>query len=253
MTSRDAEQLKLEGNELFKAAKYKKALEKYNEACEFSPSVPAYWSNASACHEKLQDFKGMKRSAECCIKADRNFVKGYYRLAVAQRELEELGEAKETVEKSLTLDGTNEDLQLLKLQIEDIIDLIKCSRCGNPDTTSVCSGCHVQSYCSRECQKADWSEHKKTCEAPSSSLLVTCQNCYTSLKTLRVCSKCKNSYYCSRKCQLQHFSQHKPTCDRNIRTKDKIDGLGLRAFNYDLFNAWRGRAKIYVGLLPRTQ
>jgi tetratricopeptide (TPR) repeat protein len=245
MTSKDAEQLKLEGNELFKAAKYKKALEKYNEACQLSPSVPAYWSNASACYEKLQDFNGMKRSAERCIEADKNFAKGYFRLAIAQKELEELGEAKETVEKALTLHDKNEDFQLLKLQIENLVDLIKCNICGNPDTTSVCSRCHVQSYCSRECQKAGWSEHKKTCEPPSTSLFVNCQNCMTLIKTLRVCSKCKNAYYCSRKCQLQHFSQHKPTCDRNKRAKDVYAGRGLPS---DLFGVWRRRADICIGL-----
>lgn len=30
---------------------------------------------------------------------------------------------------------------------------------------SVCSRCMVDQYCSRECQVADWSEHKKDCDA----------------------------------------------------------------------------------------
>lgn len=30
-----------------------------------------------------------------------------------------------------------------------------------------CTGCHVARYCSRECQKKHWQEHKQVCKAPS--------------------------------------------------------------------------------------
>lgn len=45
---------------------------------------------------------------------------------------------------------------------------MQCSVCGKPkdDSSTIfrCSRCREAPYCSKECQKADWPEHKKTCE-----------------------------------------------------------------------------------------
>ncbi|KAF5854000.1 hypothetical protein GGP41_006766 [Bipolaris sorokiniana] len=45
--------------------------------------------------------------------------------------------------------------------------------CSNTKETScqahavlVCSGCHMVQYCSKDCQAADWSRHKKGCKSP---------------------------------------------------------------------------------------
>eukprot|EP00727_Mastigamoeba_balamuthi_P003694 m51a1_g13321 hypothetical protein (388) ;mRNA; f:127-1413 len=37
-----------------------------------------------------------------------------------------------------------------------------CATCGKP-ARNVCSRCKAVSYCGRECQKADWPQHKATC------------------------------------------------------------------------------------------
>ncbi len=37
-----------------------------------------------------------------------------------------------------------------------------CDKCGKP-TKQGCSGCRAAIYCSKECQKADWKQHKQTC------------------------------------------------------------------------------------------
>ena len=45
-------------------------------------------------------------------------------------------------------------------------------RCGNPackvysNTMKKCSVCESERYCSEECQKAHWKEHKKVCKKP---------------------------------------------------------------------------------------
>ena len=78
-----AEAFKAEGNKFFKGGDYKNAIAKYNEATSIDPNVPAYWSNMAACYEKLSDFDDMENAARSCIKADKNFVKGYFRLATA--------------------------------------------------------------------------------------------------------------------------------------------------------------------------
>ena len=38
----------------------------------------------------------------------------------------------------------------------------KCVACGIP-TTKVCGRCSLASYCSKECQRECWKEHKKVC------------------------------------------------------------------------------------------
>lgn len=38
-----------------------------------------------------------------------------------------------------------------------------CSACGEP-TKNLCSGCGVAKYCSTECHKADWHEHRNECK-----------------------------------------------------------------------------------------
>lgn len=38
----------------------------------------------------------------------------------------------------------------------------ECAKCGKY-ATDRCSRCNIARYCSRECQKEDWKEHKKRC------------------------------------------------------------------------------------------
>ena len=37
--------------------------------------------------------------------------------------------------------------------------------CAKEEASSVCARCQTVRYCSRECQRADWKAHKKTCAA----------------------------------------------------------------------------------------
>jgi hypothetical protein len=39
-----------------------------------------------------------------------------------------------------------------------------CAECKKPNATSRCSACKKVFYCSKECQKKHWSQHKKTCQ-----------------------------------------------------------------------------------------
>lgn len=48
----------------------------------------------------------------------------------------------------------------------------KCGNCLKPKedntTLMVCSRCRMAKYCSKECQKGHWSQHKKACSKPVS-------------------------------------------------------------------------------------
>ncbi|GAQ81938.1 hypothetical protein KFL_000950140 [Klebsormidium nitens] len=53
---------------------------------------------------------------------------------------------------------------------EDELGMIYCSLCERkmtPVEAKRCSGCHVRPYCSKECQRNDWKEHKLTCRKDS--------------------------------------------------------------------------------------
>ncbi|PSC73066.1 ankyrin [Micractinium conductrix] len=43
-----------------------------------------------------------------------------------------------------------------------------CFNCGKAGTTRRCTGCLAALYCSRNCQRAHWKEHKGRCGKPSS-------------------------------------------------------------------------------------
>lgn len=120
MPNAQAEALKGQGNQHFKSGEYAKAIEKYKEATALDGSVPAYWSNMAACHEKLNQFEQMAEAARSCIKADRSFVKGYFRLATAQKALNQLGDCIKTLESGLAVDSSNVDLKKMKKQVQEL-------------------------------------------------------------------------------------------------------------------------------------
>ena len=57
--------------------------------------------------------------------------------------------------------------QRKKLLLGDSRDYIKCATCAKPGARKRCSACRGPWYCSRECQKANWAEHRETCKAMS--------------------------------------------------------------------------------------
>jgi stress-induced-phosphoprotein 1 len=120
MTNAQAEAFKTQGNQFFKAGQYKQAIEKYEAASKADPSAPAYWSNAAACWEKLGDYEKMAEAAQNCIKADRTFVKGYFRLATAQKNLNQLSECIKSLENGLGIEATNADLKKMKKEITEL-------------------------------------------------------------------------------------------------------------------------------------
>lgn len=115
-----AEAIKAEGNAFFKAGKYAEAIAKYQQATAIDDSVPSYWSNMAACQEKLRNFEEMADAGRSCIKADKSFVKGYFRLAVAYKQLNQLSDCIKTLESGLAVQSSNPDLKRMKKEVTEL-------------------------------------------------------------------------------------------------------------------------------------
>lgn len=120
MPHAQAEKIKTEGNTFFKGGQYKEAIAKYLEATAIDPNVPSYWSNMAACYEKVSEFEEMADAGRSCIKADKSFVKGYFRLAVAYKSLNDLGNCIKTLENGLAIQSSNPDLKRMKKEVTEL-------------------------------------------------------------------------------------------------------------------------------------
>lgn len=120
MPSQQAEAFKAQGNQFFKSGQFENAIEKYKQATNIDPNNPAYWSNMAACYEKLRNYAGMEEASRECIKADKNFVKGYFRLATALKATNNLAECIKALESGLAIQSSNPDLKKMK---KDVIEL----------------------------------------------------------------------------------------------------------------------------------
>lgn len=120
MPNAQADTLKAAGNAFFKAGQYADAIAKYDAASELETSVPAYQSNAAACWEKLGDYENMEKAARKCISADKKFVKGYFRLATALKNLNDLPGCIKTLESGLAIQSTNPDLKRMKKEVTEL-------------------------------------------------------------------------------------------------------------------------------------
>eukprot|EP00565_Helicotheca_tamesis_P008406 CAMPEP_0185724904 /NCGR_PEP_ID=MMETSP1171-20130828/1250_1 /TAXON_ID=374046 /ORGANISM="Helicotheca tamensis, Strain CCMP826" /LENGTH=323 /DNA_ID=CAMNT_0028392869 /DNA_START=66 /DNA_END=1037 /DNA_ORIENTATION=+ len=153
MPNAQAEALKGQGNQFFKGGQYAAAIEKYKEATSIDPNVPAYWSNMAACYEKLGKYDEMAEAARSCIKADRTFVKGYFRLATAQKGQNDLAGCIKTLESGLAVQSSNPDLKRMKKEVQELL-----------------RGEQVAGYCSRaeeQMQSGDIAGAYKTLELAS--------------------------------------------------------------------------------------
>ncbi len=141
------------GNAAFKAGDYTKAIEHYSEAIKLDPTAHTYWSNRSASYAGLNDWENAANDAAECIKADKNFVKGtslspytsytspltppthpsppppkttgYFRLALAQKNLQRYEAALETITRGLGVDFGNNDLKGMRKEVEDGVRMQK--------------------------------------------------------------------------------------------------------------------------------
>lgn len=96
-----------------------------------------------------------------------------------------------------------------------------CSVCGKSSSNlKKCGACNQTWYCSEDCQRKDWNEHKKVCKMLSTSnqdsartqfSLTKCGGCEKDFSSLRPCP-CHKIAYCSTSCQRMDWGRHKTDC-----------------------------------------
>lgn len=91
MSKAAAQVKKTEGNNFFKNKDYANAIAKYTEAIALDPSDVTFYSNRSACYAALNKWQEAADDGKSCIICDKNFVKGYFRHALALQNLDNLG------------------------------------------------------------------------------------------------------------------------------------------------------------------
>ncbi|QEL62655.1 hypothetical protein SBP28_004372 [Candidozyma auris] len=103
-----AEEYKAEGNKLFAAKEFDKAIEQFTKAIETS-DVPNHvlYSNRSACYASLKNFTKALEDAEKCVEINPTWAKGYNRVGAAQYGIGNLEDAKKSYSKALELDSSN--------------------------------------------------------------------------------------------------------------------------------------------------
>jgi len=120
-----AEEKKALGNAEFKKQNFQAAIDHYTEAINIDDSQHTYWSNRAACYAGLNDWSNSARDAENCIRVNKTFIKGYYRLALAQKNLCLYDASSATILSGLAKDSSNNDLKKLQKEVTEFLRVEK--------------------------------------------------------------------------------------------------------------------------------
>lgn len=97
------------------------AIEKYTLAIEHDPTDVTFFSNRSAAYAALEMWEEAAEDGRASIRVKKDFIKGYFRLAVAQRALKKYKEAVDNIKMGLAVDPGNADLKKLASEMEEIM------------------------------------------------------------------------------------------------------------------------------------
>ncbi|XP_027336884.1 E3 ubiquitin-protein ligase CHIP-like [Abrus precatorius] len=100
---KQAEQLRINGNNYFKKYRFGAAIDAYTEAITLSPNVAVYWTNRAICHSKRNDWRRVEEDSRHAIELDNNSVKAHYMLGLALLQRKEFAKGILELEKALDL------------------------------------------------------------------------------------------------------------------------------------------------------
>jgi len=106
----EADQLKAQGNELFKAKEYLKAVPFYKKAIGKCPSAPLY-SNLAAALLGVNKYAAALKEALKAVELDPSFERGIYRVGLSHAGLEHHDEAVEAFSRVLAVNAQNTEAQ----------------------------------------------------------------------------------------------------------------------------------------------
>ncbi|RNC60228.1 stress-inducible protein STI1-like [Trypanosoma cruzi] len=107
------EELRLKGNEAFKAKKYEDAIDCYTKAIDMSPEsevAAALYSNRAACWQNMGNAANALKDAESCILLKPSWLKGYYRKGSALESMQRYDEALEAFQRASKLEPESEEI-----------------------------------------------------------------------------------------------------------------------------------------------
>jgi len=104
------------GNAAFAAKDFDESIKQYTNAINKDPQNHVYFSNRSASYASKKQYKESITDAKECIKLNPAFIKGFYRLATAQLETNDLDGAATTCKQGLNVDPGNNQLEKLLRQ-----------------------------------------------------------------------------------------------------------------------------------------
>lgn len=110
---RSAEEEKEIGNKAFAAKDYDEAINHYTVAIKLDHKNHMYYSNRSVSYLGKGKLDEAVKDAKECIRLEPTFMKGYYRLATAQTEMNDFDKALTTIKHALQLEPKNP--QIVKL------------------------------------------------------------------------------------------------------------------------------------------
>jgi tetratricopeptide (TPR) repeat protein len=97
------------GNYQFKQKSYPEAIEFYTKAIECNPTSPIYFANRAQCQLFEQRYGACEADCTLAIQLDKNYLKAYYRRALARIELAKIEQAKQDLEYVISHEPTNND------------------------------------------------------------------------------------------------------------------------------------------------
>ncbi|XP_003740436.2 LOW QUALITY PROTEIN: eukaryotic peptide chain release factor GTP-binding subunit ERF3A [Galendromus occidentalis] len=107
----EAEQAKVQGNELLKNKKYLEALEMYSKAIDLDPQNAVYFCNRAAAFSKLDKSQEAIADCEAALTIDPTYSKAYGRMGIAYAATGDHQKALECYQKALEHDPNNESYQ----------------------------------------------------------------------------------------------------------------------------------------------